>query len=115
MVVPPNWAHFVANAGATERMVFGALCERQYSFLYDGVRAHGGLAWFPLLRGARIEWKANPRYRTSDLRVRGPRVYPERGLDPAVPIYRQFEADPECVQWISEPARLAAVWPVFEP
>jgi glucose-6-phosphate isomerase len=114
VVVPPNWAHFVANASATERMVFGALCERQYSFVYGGVRAHGGLAWFPLLRGASIEWKANPRYRTSDLRVRRPRVYPELGLDPAVPIYRQFEADPERVQWVSEPARLAEAWPVFE-
>jgi glucose-6-phosphate isomerase len=115
VVVPPNWAHFAANASTTERMVFGAFCERQYSFVYDGVRAHGGLAWFPLLRDGRIEWKANPRYRPSDLKVHGPRPYPELGLDPAMPVYRQFQADPESLQWVSEPAQAAAVWPTFEP
>ncbi len=115
VVVPPNWAHFVANASATERMVFGALCERQYSFVYEGVRAHGGLAWFPLLSDSHIEWKANPRYLSSDLQVHGPRPYPELGLDHATPIYRQFQTDPERVQWVSEPAQAAAVWPTFEP
>jgi len=115
VVVPPGWAHFVANASATERMVFGALCERQYSFVYEGIRARGGLAWFPMLRNGGIEWQANPRYSSSELRVHGTRPYPELGLDSAVPIYRQFENDPERVQWVSEPARAAAVWPAFEP
>lgn len=115
VVVPPNWAHFVVNASAIERMVFGALCVRQYSFVYEGVRAHGGLAWFPMLRDSRIEWNANPRYLSSDLQMRRPRSYPELGLDPTVPIYRQFENNPEKVQWVSEPDRAAAVWPTFEP
>lgn len=115
VVVPPNWAHCVVNASATEPMVFGALCERQYGFVYDGVRAHGGLAWFPLLGDGRIEWAANPHYAASSLDLRKPRAYPELGLDPAIPIYKQFEADPEKVQWVSEPAQVAAVWPTFEP
>jgi glucose-6-phosphate isomerase len=115
IVVPPNWAHCVINASATEPMVFGALCDRQYGFVYDGVRAHGGLAWFPLLRNGRIQWEANPRYSDSTLEVRGPRPYPELGLDAAVPIYRQFEANPERVQWVSEPARVESVWPSFKP
>lgn len=115
VVVPPNWAHCVANASSTERMVFGALCDRQYGFLYDGVRAHRGLAWFPLLRGQRIEWAANPHYAASSLQLRKPRAYPELGLDRTVPVYRQFEADAERLQWVSEPARAAAVWPTFEP
>jgi glucose-6-phosphate isomerase len=106
VVVPPNWAHFVANASATER---------QYSFVYEGVRAHSGLAWFPMLSETHIEWKANPRYLTSDLQVHEPRPYPELGLDPATPVYRQFQTDPERVQWVSEPAQAAAVWPTFEP
>ncbi|HTB98460.1 MAG TPA: glucose-6-phosphate isomerase family protein [Terracidiphilus sp.] len=115
VVVPPNWAHFVANASSTERMVFVALCERQYSFVYGGVRAHGGLAWFPIIHEDRIEWKPNPRFLASDLKVHGPRSYPELGLDATIPIYRQFQADPERVQWVSEPAQVAAVWPRFEP
>jgi glucose-6-phosphate isomerase, archaeal len=115
VVVPPNWAHFVANVSLTERLVFGALCERQYSFVYDGVRAHGGLAWFPLLRREQIEWEPNPRYRASNLQLRGPRLYPELELDSTTPVYRQFQAGPERVQWVSEPARVAEVWPTFEP
>ena len=115
VVAPPGWAHAVINASASERMVFGALCERQYGFVYDAVRAHGGLAWYPLLREGRIEWQANPRYRTSALSVRGARSYPELGLLAGVPLYRQFEADAERLQWVSEPARLASLWKTLEP
>jgi len=115
VVVPPGWAHCVINVGIHTRLVFGALCERQYAFVYDGVRAHGGLAWFPQVRGQSIEWVANPRYSPSMLDLRHPRSYPELGLDPATPIYRQFELSPERVQWLSEPGRLEAIWPAFEP
>lgn len=115
VVVPPNWAHCVINADEHARMVFGALCERQYGFLYDKVRAHGGLAWFPVLRGGKMEWLPNPRYRASSLRVRQPRQYPELGLDAGMPIYRQYQLNPEKVQWVSAPDRAAELWPSFEP
>jgi glucose-6-phosphate isomerase len=96
-------------------MVFGAWCERQYGFLYDKVRAHGGLAWFPLLKNGGIEWQANPRYRKSSIAVRGPRSYAELGLDAKVPIYRQYQQNPEAVQWVSDPVRLASLWKTLEP
>lgn len=115
VVVPPGWAHCVINADEHARMVFGALCERQYGFLYDRVRAHGGLAWFPLLRDGEIEWQPNLRYRKSSLQVRQPRSYPELGLDPKIPIYRQYRSNPEAVQWVSEPTRAASLWPTLEP
>jgi len=115
VVVPPSWAHCVVNASTTEPMVFAALCERQYGFVYDGVRAHGGLAWFPLLREDRIEWQPNPRYSASSLQVRGRRMYPELSIDPTVSIYKQFKTDPDRMQWVSEPARIADIWPTFEP
>ncbi|HEX4008024.1 MAG TPA: glucose-6-phosphate isomerase family protein [Acidobacteriaceae bacterium] len=115
VVVPPGWAHCVINANETERMVFGALCERQYGFVYDGVRAHGGLAWFPLIRGGGIAWQANPRYEASTLQVRRARAYPELGIQPRVPIYRQFQNDPDRLQWVSDPARAAQIWKTMEP
>lgn len=115
VVVPPGWAHAVINASASERMVFGALCERQYGFVYDAVRAHGGLAWFPLLREQNIEWQANPRYQPSSLNVRPARQYPELGIHPDTPIYRQFVSDPDRLQWVSEPARVASLWKTLEP
>ena len=96
-------------------MVFGAWCDRQYGFVYDAIRAHGGLAWFPLVRGTRIDWERNPAYHDSQLVRRRPRDYSELGILASMPIYAQFVRDPESVQWISEPARYADLWSRFEP
>jgi len=67
VVTPPGWAHAVINADTEQQMVFGAWCDRQYGFDYTGVRAHGGLAYFPIIsaEGA-IEWAANHRYHAAD-------------------------------------------------
>jgi glucose-6-phosphate isomerase, archaeal len=115
VVVPPNWAHSVINADPKQQMMFGAWCDRQYGFVYDAIRAHHGLAWFPIVDDEyNIRWEPNPSYRPQDLSLRGPRAYPELGLDPGRPIYEQFANDPDSIQWVSEPARVARVWPVFE-
>ena len=115
VVVPPGWAHYVVNADPNRRMVFGAWCERQYGFVYDRIRALGGLAWFPFVSAGQITWKPNPRYAHSELQQRGPRAYPELGLKQDTPIYTRYEQDPEAIQWISEPARLTQLWKTFEP
>jgi glucose-6-phosphate isomerase len=96
-------------------MVFGAWCERQYGFVYDGVRALGGLAWFPFVSAGQIIWKPNPRYAQSELQQRSPRAYPELGLRQDKPIYAQYEQNPGAIQWVPEPARLAELWKTFEP
>jgi glucose-6-phosphate isomerase len=120
VVVPPKWAHCVINADPEKRMVFGAWCDRQYGFVYDGVRAHGGLAWFPLLPDAgEIRWEKNPRYpssifKASTLRTSQARSYPELGLRRELPIYRQYQENPEAVQWISDPGSLQELWEKFE-
>jgi glucose-6-phosphate isomerase, archaeal len=116
VVVPPGWAHCVINANPDAVMLFGAWCDRQYGFDYGGVRAHGGLAWFPLLDdlGA-IHWEANPRYAPSLLSQRRARTYAELGLSASVPVYEQFARNPESVQWVSDPARFDGLWPAFEP
>lgn len=115
VVVPPNWAHAVINADPESPMTFGAWCDRQYGFLYDAIRAHHGLAWFPVLDDRHnIRWEPNPSYRTSDLAIRGSRTYPELSLHAHMPIYEQFATDPDSIQWVSEPARTAEVWPAFE-
>jgi glucose-6-phosphate isomerase len=140
VVVPPGWAHAVINADPKTRMMFGAWCDRQYGFVYDAIRAHHGLAWFPIFDRQnsdrrildrqtpdrqtpngqqKIHWEPNPSYRctasrSKDLSIRGPRAYPELGLDLSTPIYEQFANDPDSVQWVSEPARAASVWADFE-
>ena len=114
VVVPPGFAHSVINADPEKRMVFGAWCDRQYGFEYNQIRARGGLAWFPILDETNdVRWERNSRYRESQINVRGPRSYSELGLHSDVPIYEQFARDPESVQWISDPARHATLWPCF--
>jgi glucose-6-phosphate isomerase len=116
VVVPPGWAHCVINADPKVRMIFGAWCDRQFGFVYDEVRAHGGLAWYPLLNDQdEIHWHPNPRYATASLICHKARSYAELGLCESLPIYEQFARNPELVQWVSDPKRLSTLWPSFEP
>jgi glucose-6-phosphate isomerase, archaeal len=116
VVVPPGWAHATASASEQEPMAFGAWCDREYGFEYAEVRARGGLAFFPLLRSnGRIEWQRNTRYVERPLVERRARRYPELGLVAGEPIYQTFVRDPEAVQWVADPGRLARLWEGFEP
>jgi glucose-6-phosphate isomerase len=116
VVVPPGWAHCVINADTKRRMVFGAWCDRQYGFEYAGVRAHRGLAYFPIVAtNGSIEWVANDRYKATGLEQRKSRSYSELGLDPVEPIYAQYRKSPESVEWVAQPQRFAKMWQQFEP
>lgn len=91
VVVPPGWAHCVINAGVSEQMVFGAFCDRQYGFIYGGVRSYNGLAHFPVVQpDGSIGWLSNANYEHSELAIHKARPYPELGLRQGVPMYRQF-------------------------
>lgn len=116
VVVPPGWAHCTINADPSMPMAFGAWCDRQYGFVYTGVRAHGGLAWFPILtdRG-KIEWYPNPRYVPSKLEQHAARGYPEIGLNGSRSIYGKFIEDPDSVMCVSDPGRFAECWKTFAP
>lgn len=114
VVVPPRWAHCVINADPEHRMVFGAWCDREYGFVYDEIRERGGLAWFPVLTDNNdIRWERNINYARSNIAVRTARCYAELGIDDS-PIYEQFAREPSSVQWVSQPATFATLWPRFE-
>ena len=116
IVIPPGWAHYVVNAGLNARLIFGAWCDRQYGFDYTQMRAHRGLAWFPLVESdGELSWAANPTYLPSRLEQRNARQYDELRLSSTVPIYEHLRRDPESIQWISDPARLRHLWARFEP
>ncbi len=116
VVVPPGWAHYVVNASPDISLIFGAWCDRQYGFTYDAIRARGGLAWFPIFNpDSTIRWEQNSAYRNPELSLREARPYPELNVNGNVPIYEQFAADPDSVQWVSEPAQKSDLWPKFEP
>lgn len=117
VVVPPGWAHFVASALTATPLVFGAWCTRIYSFEYAGVRARGGLAWFPVFESdGRIAWRRNARYMQARPVVeKKARSYPELGLSTDKPIYMQFAEQPECMRWVAAPGLMLDVWSRFEP
>ena len=116
VVMPPGWAHYVANADMNSPLIFGAWCDRQYGFDYTQMRAHHGLAWYPLLADdGEISWEPNSTYSVSKLVCRKARTYPELGLSAVVSIYEQFRRHPDSVQWVSDPASLCSLWQQFEP
>lgn len=116
VVVPPSWAHATVNARPSEPMAFGAWCVRDYGFDYQGVRAHGGMAFFPLVgEDGSLTWEHNPSYEPANLVERGARAYPELGIDPEVPIYAQYVRDRDAFDFVPRPQLARDVWEGFEP
>ncbi len=116
VIVPPGWAHATISADPGQPLTFGAWCDRDYGFVYDGVRAHGGLAWFPVVgEDGALQWQANERYVRRELVCKGPSAYEALGLEPGVAIYEQFARDRERFMFVPEPGRVAGVWEGFVP
>lgn len=116
VVVPPGWAHATISADPKQMLTFGAWCDREYGFEYEKVRAHGGLAWYPLYTEEdKLTWSANPKYAASMLEKKRPRQYRELNILPKIPIYSQFEQDFERFQFVSQPGILSDVWKQFTP
>jgi glucose-6-phosphate isomerase len=116
VLVPPGWAHTSMSAEPKEQLTFGALCDREYGFLYEEVRRRRGLAWYALLDSdGGIAWERNHNYRKSDLTICKPRDYAKFGIERGKPLYAQFEMDPNRFQWVSKPALVAELWKGFIP
>ncbi|WP_072570484.1 glucose-6-phosphate isomerase family protein [Enterobacter sp. SA187] len=114
VLVPPGWGHATISASPDEPLTFGAWCDREYGFEYDAVRAHKGLAWYPLLQEKQIIWQHNPHYAPGRLQAITPRRYSEFGIT-AAPLYQQFIDDPARFQFISRPDKAADRWLDFHP
>jgi glucose-6-phosphate isomerase len=117
VVVPPEWAHATISADPDSPLTFGAWCDREYGFLYDDVRAHNGLAWYPVLNDKNeISWNANPNYNESELTIKQPEDYKETlGIEKTVPVYKQFEQEPSRFQFLSKPGLKKEIWQDFTP
>lgn len=106
VIVPPGWAHATISADPEQPLTFGAWCVRDFGFDYRGVRAHGGLAFFPLLKeDGSFEWLHNVAYASGELTVKAPEPYAQLGLEENVPIYTQFLHDPD--RFLFDPQRSA--------
>lgn len=118
VIVPPYWAHATINASADSNapMAFGAWCVRDYGFEYDDVRAHNGIAWFPVFDEAgKIVWQPNPKYAKSELICKTPDAHPELGIVPGEAIYTTFEKDNNAFGYVVHPELKADVWENYIP
>ncbi|MEN8117985.1 MAG: glucose-6-phosphate isomerase family protein [Bacteroidota bacterium] len=117
VIVPPGWAHATISANTAEPLTFGAWCDREYGFDYDDVRAHKGLAWFPIVgENNKIKWIHNDAYiRSSELIEKSPRIYEEFDIDPGKSIYKQFEENNEIFNFVPLPETEKVNWVDFTP
>lgn len=116
VIVPPYWVHATISANPSLPLTFGAWCDRNYGFEYDGVRKHKGIAWFPVFNERdELEWIENPMYDSSHLICKSPSDYISLGIEKGVSIYKQFERNPETFLYVPDPVLKAEVWADFEP
>lgn len=116
VVVPPYWVHATISANPDLPLTFGAWCDREYGFVYDGVRKHKGIAWFPIFNEDDVlEWSANPMYGPSRLIRKSPGDYTALDIRKGMSIYEQFEEDPGKFLYVPKPGLKADVWSNFEP
>ncbi len=115
IIVPPGWAHSTISADPNQQLVFGAWCVRDYGFEYQDVRSHHGLAYFPILNKGVINWSLNPSYDANPLIIKRPRSYKEFGIERSIPIYTQYEQDPNRFMFVVNPSVKNDVWEHFIP
>ncbi|MEM7107342.1 MAG: glucose-6-phosphate isomerase family protein [Bacteroidota bacterium] len=116
VIVPPDWAHATISADTRHSLTFGAWCVRDYAFEYDLVRAHRGLAWFPVLDNSdEITWEANLNYMESSLYVKSPSTYESFGIDQNKSIYQNFEEDYSRFDFVVTPGSVKDQWQNFIP
>jgi len=115
VIVPPNWAHATISADVTQNLTFGAWCVRDFGFDYDDVRAHKGIAWFPIVKDNKIDFFANENYKKNNLIIKTPREYSEFHIQKGVPIYQQFVDDPDLFMFVSKPQLTKDLWENFIP
>lgn len=116
VIVPPGWAHATISADPGQPLTFGAWCDRGYGFEYDDVRAHKGLAWFPVFtENRKIKWEKNPNYYDCQLVVKTPEKYNQLGIVSGKSIYKQFEEHPEVFLFVPRPELIKKVWENFIP
>jgi glucose-6-phosphate isomerase len=116
VIVPPDWAHATISADPNEPLTFGAWCDRDFGFEYNRVRAHKGLAWFPIInKTGEIDWITNDNYQPTRLHRKQPELYQSLGIKKGIPIYSIFEEDPDAFLYVSQPQDKFEIWQNFIP
>ena len=116
VIVPPKWAHATIVGDIKENMTFGAWCVRDYGFDYDDVRRHGGIAFFPIVgEDGQMTFIRNEKYGDCELIIKKAREYPDFGIEKGVPVYTQFQQDPDSFLFVSNPKLAEDLWNSYKP
>ncbi|MFV0396246.1 MAG: glucose-6-phosphate isomerase family protein, partial [Coprobacillaceae bacterium] len=115
VIVPPGWAHCTISANTNENLTFGAWCVRDYGFDYKDVRAHKGVAWFPIVEDNDIHFIRNTNYEMSKCIIKKPRQYTEFNIEKGKSIYQQFVENPDTFLFVSKPQIAGDKWVDFIP
>ncbi|SFZ93551.1 glucose-6-phosphate isomerase [Flaviramulus basaltis] len=116
IIVPPEWAHATISADVETPLTFGAWCDLEYGFEYDKIRAHNGLAWFPLiLDTGELTWVGNDNYEKSTLIIKSPNNYDEFGIEEKKSIYKQYEENNDLFLFVPKPYLKKEIWRNFIP
>ncbi|ROR22160.1 glucose-6-phosphate isomerase [Mobilisporobacter senegalensis] len=110
VIVPPGWVHATVNGNIHKNMTFGAWCVRDYGFDYEDVRAHNGIAFFPIVKDDEIVWEFNKKYSSGNITIKEAREYPEFEIEKGKPIYTQFQENPDKFLFVSKPAIAKEIW-----
>lgn len=116
VVVPPGWTHMAVSGDQNRPLTFAALCEREYGFDYDKIRAHHGPAWYPILRDdGNIEWIPNEYYRRCELTTKKPGDYTHLDIRKGKALYETFEENPDIFLYVENPELRSNAWETFVP
>ncbi|WP_102401431.1 glucose-6-phosphate isomerase family protein [Haloimpatiens massiliensis] len=116
VIVPPYYAHYTVSVHSEIPLTFGAWCVRDYGFDYEEIRNHNGLAYFPVFdEEGNIQWIHNDTYEETSLSVKNSRVYNEFCIEKDIPIYTQFENNPDKFLFVSNPEIAKDKWKNFNP
>jgi len=117
VVVPPKWAHCTINGDPKNDMIFGAWCIRDFGFEYDAVRAHHGLAFYPIANeDDTIGWLPNQQYRNVELIDKNVRSYQQDlKITPQIPIYQQYIDQNDKFDFVTNPSDYQQIWDNYQP
>lgn len=116
VIVPPYWTHATISANPEKPLTFGAWCDREYGFVYDGVRKHKGIAWYPVFdERNQLRWMENINYQPSELVCKSPSDYSNLGIEKGKSIYCIFEENPEIFLFVPSPQLKETCWANFIP
>lgn len=114
VVVLPEWGHCTINASSDQHMYFGAWCVRDDAFDYTTLKKPHGFAYSLVFDSQNyLTCNKNNHYTSAEWLIKRPREYREFGIGKRMPIYYQYEQNPNLFDFINHPEYHKDKWAYF--